>query len=131
MLSKYYVNSKLSPFVIKCHSRCMLHIQQVAAIFIFELFNNWGLRVCELTKLTKCIVLSLSCQILTQNEDQGVSTEKVRRQVYFLENRNQNFCLYFKWQMPSNFCQNAKPRNKFCFLALVDMPSGSFLKHFR
>lgn len=48
--------------------RYMLHIQQVAAIFIFELFNSPGMWVHELNKLTKCKVLRLSLQILMQNE---------------------------------------------------------------
>lgn len=50
---------------------CMLHIQQVAAIFIFELFNNPGMRVRVLIKLTKCKVLSPLLQILIEMVAKG------------------------------------------------------------
>lgn len=62
---------------------CMLHIQQVAAIFIFELFNNPGMRVCVHIKLTKCKVLSPLLQILIQNGGQGVSPEKSKEPSVF------------------------------------------------
>ena len=60
----------------------------------------------------------------------GVSVKKVRSQMYY-EKGNKGFCLSFQWQMPSDFCQNAKPRNIFPLLTPMGILSGSFVKHFK